>query len=77
MVIKIGGMDQLIDLLFQRFIIVLVMITQCKHSDTGAKIQIFFSFHVCKINAISFFQDHREAVVEHGTVKHLHQLKAF
>ena len=53
-VIVIRGMDDLVNLIFQRIVVRLIVVTERKHGDTGHEIQIFLSVRVIKVHALSF-----------------------
>ncbi len=45
-IIQVGNMDQLIDLILERLIILRHIIAQGHDRDTGGKIQIFLTFYI-------------------------------
>ena len=49
-------MNNLVNLRFQRIIILLVVISQCKHRDPRYEIQISFAVYIVKIYALSFIK---------------------
>ena len=56
-------MGQLIDLIFDRIIKILVIVTKSEYRNAGAEIQIAFSFCIIEIHAVSPFQDDLITVV--------------
>ena len=62
-IIIIGSVDHLVYLAFQSIVVFPVIITQREYGDSGTKIQIFFPFDVCKVNAVAFIQNHLVAVI--------------
>ena len=56
-VIIVGSVDHLVDLCFQCIVVCFVLISQCKHSNTGHKIQIFFTVRIIQIHTIPLIQN--------------------
>ena len=63
MIIKIGCMDQLVDLVFKGIIVGFVPVAKSKNRDSGAKIQILFPVSVGQADAFPFFEHDRKTVI--------------
>ena len=60
---QIRGMYHLIDLILQGLVVCFVSVAQSKNRDTGAKIQIFFSFQIIETHTFSPVQNYRKTVI--------------
>ena len=56
-------MDHFIDLILQRLIVCLIIVSQGKYSDSCRKVQIFFAIYVIQMNTVSFVQNDLEAIL--------------
>ena len=62
-VIQVGGMDHFINLILQRLIVYLIIVSQGKYRDSCCKVQIFFSVHIIQMDTVSFVQYDLETVI--------------
>ena len=62
-VVQVGNMCQFVDLAFKSFIISRIVISKSIYSNTCCKIQIFFSFRIIKVTALTFFKYYRKTVI--------------
>ena len=56
-------MDHFINLILQRLIVCLIIVSQGKYRDSCCKVQIFFSVHIIQMDTVSFVQYDLETVI--------------
>ena len=62
-VIIIGCMDQLVNLRFQRVIVIPVIIPKSEHCNTCGEVKIFFSLHIVEVHPVPPVQHNLKTVV--------------